>query len=1367
MKRLLVGCACLLACVASAEDGYIQSDGTQYIDTGYRPTPKTKVIADYAFTATTPVQQRVYGVSGGSTGLTVNHYINGGGHYAWAFQNNDGNWYNSDVDVTTARRRFTLDGPGNVAVLETWQEGGTWTKAREDMAITTARTQNGLYSIVLFANRSNGNIENYGKLKLYGLQIYEDGVLVRDYVPCRSGNQGLLKEAVSGIYHLPAVGNDFVPGGDAEAVPTRTFVWTGADGTDWCTLANWSVDGAAATQVPFDGDVARIDTGAAGSTTTISCKGSLQLPFSALEVTGAGTLVLTDVPGGLVVETLSVAEGARLSMAPDATFCVNAATVAGVSLASARYTAGTVDWIASGTLSVNYTHSEIVDNELILEIASGSTVTYNTQLAATLRKVVKLGPGTAVITNDANATFTGVTEVRGGVLEVRSNQHGIIPTLGNKKENTITVFDGAQIHVFAPSPSGQGNKRFNNQFYIAGYGPDGTGALRYTRTWLTGGQYNCDSMYSDVTLTGDALITSTGARFGLGGGTVDMGGHTLELYPKGTGAFMVNGGTWKNGHIRADDTMNPVVQNANTFSGGADNTFTLGSKVVLGFWVSAFNFDWTLIAKGDSAISLGAGTSDTVNNLAGPIRITDGTLYLRTYTTTAGMRQHLSGKISGAGNLQKEHNSFVFLDNAENDWTGGLTLNGATSGGLVAKYPGSVPAASAVKLSAGVLAYDPANWQGSDVKTLAERATYAGNATEGGFIAPYLQSGATATLSTAFEKPVQIGAFNAGIFNFAGRLADGSVLRNVGGTLNVTGDNDGVVMGGLHLRNGVTTFGGTGYINLTNNYCTIGSVNNQSLCRVTVKDGATLGRFVPSGGGGTSEIFLQDGGSKGAVLEILAGGAVTNKIQVGADSGYSGALYVDGGTAYMLSRESNDGILSRDGYGFTGVYAGNYDIVGWLGIGAGTDGVGVFEQTGGSTRLLKAGFCPSRGGTARVRFSGGTFQSSGDYIRMGEQQWGVKEATGKTSVLTVDGTANVSAQWLAIIERTNAFTSVVNLNGGVFSGICIRKSDWNSMKRTAAAKAYVGFNGGTFRPTQSAANNGFYSIFGWEVSTCDCVRVYAKGATFDTNGKNVSNGKVSLAAPTGKGVSKITLPAGVPLTGHIGAPMIEITGDGAGATAWCTFDHKTGTLGEIIVTSPGWNYTTATATIRLSDRSTNIVCAVELADSVTTGGLTVKGGGNFRIYGVDNTYGGETFVTNATLSLEHDNAIPTASPVRLCAGTLDLNGKSQSVPSIGGSGLVKGGTLTVTEALKFDAATAQDKTTNLVFTATVDLPAGIVITDVENLDESKPSGVLCTFAQPLTQVPAVNVPSPWRAFLSDGGKTLKFGYQHATMLIIR
>jgi len=56
-KRLFVGMAGLvLAFSAWGEDAYIQSDGTQYIATGYCASPDTKIVCDFAYTDATTQQ---------------------------------------------------------------------------------------------------------------------------------------------------------------------------------------------------------------------------------------------------------------------------------------------------------------------------------------------------------------------------------------------------------------------------------------------------------------------------------------------------------------------------------------------------------------------------------------------------------------------------------------------------------------------------------------------------------------------------------------------------------------------------------------------------------------------------------------------------------------------------------------------------------------------------------------------------------------------------------------------------------------------------------------------------------------------------------------------------------------------------------------------------------------------------------------------------------------------------------------------------------------------------------------------------------------------------------------------------------------
>ena len=126
MKKRQMSTWVLTAAVAAtlcafAADAYIEGDGTQAIVTDYYPNPSTKIVADYAYTAVTPLQMAVFGCDGA---LVVRHYINGSGGYAFAFKDSVGDWLlvnadNTQLPATTARRTFVLDGPNKTATLYT------------------------------------------------------------------------------------------------------------------------------------------------------------------------------------------------------------------------------------------------------------------------------------------------------------------------------------------------------------------------------------------------------------------------------------------------------------------------------------------------------------------------------------------------------------------------------------------------------------------------------------------------------------------------------------------------------------------------------------------------------------------------------------------------------------------------------------------------------------------------------------------------------------------------------------------------------------------------------------------------------------------------------------------------------------------------------------------------------------------------------------------------------------------------------------------------------------------------------------------------------------------------------------------------
>ena len=100
MKKILATlCVSSLVAALVAEDAYIQSDGSQAIDTGYFATPATRVDIDFAYDDLT-VQQRPFGDQGVDAGLTFASYISGGSFYSWGCKDGDGDWIWSNTAVS-------------------------------------------------------------------------------------------------------------------------------------------------------------------------------------------------------------------------------------------------------------------------------------------------------------------------------------------------------------------------------------------------------------------------------------------------------------------------------------------------------------------------------------------------------------------------------------------------------------------------------------------------------------------------------------------------------------------------------------------------------------------------------------------------------------------------------------------------------------------------------------------------------------------------------------------------------------------------------------------------------------------------------------------------------------------------------------------------------------------------------------------------------------------------------------------------------------------------------------------------------------------------------------------------------------------
>lgn len=161
---------------------YIQSSGTQYIDTGIIGSYDTRVTADFEILS---IGSGTVFVFGSQANNNVRFCL--GITSASVFRSDYGTEYISGPSAATGTK-YTADKNRNVCTIN-----GTAINSN-------VQTFTGTTNIYLFA-RSYSSL-SYASLKMYGCKIYSNDVLVRDFIPCKnaSGVAGMWDDVNSVFY---------------------------------------------------------------------------------------------------------------------------------------------------------------------------------------------------------------------------------------------------------------------------------------------------------------------------------------------------------------------------------------------------------------------------------------------------------------------------------------------------------------------------------------------------------------------------------------------------------------------------------------------------------------------------------------------------------------------------------------------------------------------------------------------------------------------------------------------------------------------------------------------------------------------------------------------------------------------------------------------------------------------------------------------------------------------------------------------------------------------------------------------------------------------------------------------------------------
>lgn len=1003
--------------------------------------------------------------------------------------------------------------------------------------------------------------------------------------------------------------------------------------------------------------------------------------------------------------------------------------------------------------SLSATASPVLEGNILTFNVESGEETYSNALTSSIEGIVKTGAGTIILTASSPSFTSGKSiTVSGGAIEIRNAN-----ALGSG--NTVTVANGATFCMVYTTGNGQAN-----DIVLQG------GSTLY----LSGDGGNLDYFIGNVTLTGNATI-NTQHRRGFGK-TLDLGGHTLtRIGANAEFVFSGNGTAGTSAVVKGPGTIRIGENCTVTFMGSSafDDNVVFENVVdgtTLNMWNRASPVPCTLLATADTSFRMGRGLINNVSKTPlaniwnGNVEIAPGKT-LRFYGNASYPGDYLTigGVISGDGavGITAQANGAIFQFKGVNTYAGGTTIAGSL---LRACTDGAVSTAGTVTMNQrGELqvSLDEGGYTDAGLNALFAKVSYAGSSQ----IDTYTSAGVDATTAANFSliyPSIGISHKGLGKATITGAVNSGAMLVNEEGTVAYGGDNIRTLWN-FYVHGGLMDVVGGSFQRAYydgNRTFRVGDSNNVANARMRVKDSGRL--YFPNSGSNCEKIFVEDKGSKPSILEIYDGGAVTGVVHIGFGTNTMGAVYQYGGVFKHLSAAGRDSWISKFGKGFYGLYGGDFEVEGWLGVAGNTNGVGMVEIEGGTFKVTGSNqplVVGRSAGHAELYMGGGTMTLANRIVMGGLEYAPDPGVEGGSAVLTLAGTNNPSltlSGQLQMCERTNNYTSVVNLNAGTATASSIQVAAWYNDVRKGC-KAYLNFNGGTYKPTATTALSN-------TAVAPTRVTVFGKGATIDYSGGN-ADWYVPFQRPYGRGIKSIAIPASAVVTGYAIPPVVTISGGGGeGATAHVRLDPKTGTIErEIEVTSPGWGFIDIpTVSITAPDMKTTVACSVELTDGEQEdGGLTKKGTGLMYVYAA-NTYTGETVVVEGTFYMQNASAVPPKSNVRLAGGhlaTRTFNPVRARLSGYGSFASWDSNTFTITNELHFSASDLAEGRKITCKGGKFSIGADCVIT-VEGL-ESLPDGKYTLMDATGTGIILGNAPrlvdaeaEKWKVSVSGDGKKM-------------
>jgi autotransporter-associated beta strand protein len=933
--------------------------------------------------------------------------------------------------------------------------------------------------------------------------------------------------------------------------------------------------------------------------------------------------------------------------------------------------------------------------------ANNASTTFSGSLSGTGGALIKTGSGTLNLAGATANTYTGLTTLSGGTLQLAKTSGAIAVAGDIQVDGGKLQWSGTNQVANTASITLNSGTLETNSDTVANVTINNTSSPRTTwihRLTIT----DTLRIAGGLPFLGSGTTTTASKVVMTSGGEIEMASNTGDTIMNiGSGGLSMSDAVWHLGISTLDSPFAARINLGGNFEGSGTNRITYyntngprlldlqGAARTFDIIDGTTTIDATIQNGGLTKTSAGTLTLSGANTFAGDTKVDAGTLLLdnslalqgSTFDTQTGSVGTLSfgtlteatfGGLKGANGLALLNGSpapvtlTVGGNNASTTFSGSLS---GTDGALIKTGSGTLTLSGAspntytgpTTVSGGTLTLGksanvisvPGDLDISD----GAKVTYSANN-----VNQQIASDATVTMSGA-SSALNCTGFNAGfrtINETIGSLdVSGGVFHTGTGTWTVTGAASftGGAGNTIFLGNsGATAYFGS--LSLTNmNAASSGDVANSF--NVYGNNGSTQSSIFVGGGGLTldnSIIYLRQG----------SGGALGSRLVLDGDVTTTGAsassIVTEGGTSGDVAVQ-----LSSTGAAVTRTFdigGGEADLTIAVPVTNGASSSAGITKTGAGTLTLSGsmantytGLTTVEAGRLALSKSTGVNAVAGNLdITGGKVTFGADEQIANTAAVTMSGATSIfnGTGFDAGFRNTNETIGSLFVTGGLFqTGI---GAGWT----VTGAVGFTGGDGDTIFVGNSTSTSHFGSLSltnmnataGTTANTPNSFTLYGSHASkqssiFVGSGGLTLQGSVLNLRRGGDGAqgSRLVLDGDVTTTGTSASSIVT-----AGGTIGAVAVELSSTADPV------------TRTFNVGGGGANLTISVPVTNGASTSaGITKTGAGTLTFSGsMANTYTGLTTVSGGALQLNKTSgAVAVAGDILVNGGTLQWNATNQ------------------------------------------------------------------------------------------------------------